>query len=294
MPPFDRVVLIFNPNSTGDAKELAEGLRDDLAERAPTLAVELLPTEHAGHAVELSREAARVGAPLVVSVSGDGGYNEVVNGVMQADNDRAFTAVLAAGNANDHRRTTKERPIAEAIAEESVSRIDLLRFTAGGAADEVVRYAHSYIGLGLTPVVAVDLEKGGKGSLREMVTVVRSFAKFRPFEIEVEDGTRQRFDSLAFANIAQMAKVATLAEDQGKPDDGLFEVITLRHTAKWRILATAIKASTTGLGKQPSVRSYSFTTVTPLPLQIDGEVIDLPAGATVRVDIAPEALQTVL
>lgn len=294
MPPFDRVVLIFNPNSTGDAKELAEGLRDDLAERAPTLAVELLPTEHAGHAVELSREAARVGAPLVVSVSGDGGYNEVVNGVMQADNDRAFTAVLAAGNANDHRRTTKERPIAEAIAEESVSRIDLLRFTAGGAADEVVRYAHSYIGLGLTPVVAVDLEKGGKGSLREMVTVVRSFAKFRPFEIEVEDGTRQRFDSLVFANIAQMAKVATLAEDQGKPDDGLFEVITLRHTAKWRILATAIKASTTGLGKQPSVRSYSFTTVTPLPLQIDGEVIDLPAGATVRVDIAPEALQTVL
>ena len=294
MPPFDRVVLIFNPNSTGDAKELAEGLRENLAKRVPTLAVDLLPTEHAGHAIELSREAAGVGAPLVVSVSGDGGYNEVVNGVMQADNDRASAAVLAAGNANDHRRTTKERPIDEAIAEGSVSRIDLLRFTAGGAADEVVRYAHSYIGLGLTPVVAVDLEKGGKGSVREMVTVVRSFAKFRPFEIEVEDGTRERFDSLVFANIAQMAKVATLAEDKGKPDDGMFEVITLRHTAKWRILATAIKASTTGLGKQPSVRSYAFTTVTPLPLQIDGEVIDLPAGATVRVDIVPRALQTVL
>lgn len=294
MPSFDRVVLIFNPHSTGNAKELAEGLREDLAERVPTLAVDLLPTEHAGHAVELAREAAEGGAPLVVSVSGDGGYNEVVNGVMQAANDRAFTAVLAAGNANDHRRTTKERPIAEAIADGSVSRIDLLRFTVGGAAGDEVRYAHSYIGLGLTPVVAVDLEKGGKGSLREMVTVVRSFAKFRPFEIQVEDGTRQRFDSLVFANIAQMAKVATLAEDQGKPDDGLFEVITLRHTAKWRILATAIKASTTGLGKQPSVRSYTFTTVTPLPLQIDGEVVDLPAGATVRVDILTKVLQTVL
>ena len=49
-----------------------------------------------------------------------------------------------------------------------------------------------------------------------------------------------------------------------------------------------------GLGKQPSVRSYAFTTVTPLPLQIDGEVMDLPAGATVRVDIASRALQTVL
>jgi diacylglycerol kinase family enzyme len=141
--------------------------------------------------------------------------------------------------------------------------------------------------------VAVDLEKGGKGSLREMVTVVRSFAKFRPFQIETEGG-RQSFDSLVFANIAQMAKVATLAEDQGRPDDGMFEVITLRHTAKWRILATALKASTTGLGKQPSVRTYAFTTVTPLPLQVDGEVVELPTGTAVRVDIVHDALPTVM
>jgi len=126
-----------------------------------------------------------------------------------------------------------------------------------------------------------------------MSTVVRSFARFRPFEIELEDGSRQRFDSLVFANIAQMAKLARLAEETGTPDDGMFEIITL-HPAKWRILATAVKASVAGLGKQPSVRTYAFTTVTPLPLQIDGEVMDLPAGATVRVDITPQALQTVL
>jgi diacylglycerol kinase family enzyme len=288
------VVLIFNPHSTGQAQQRAEDLRADLSRRAMSLPVDLLPTEYAGHATELARAAAEVGAPLVVSVSGDGGYNEVVNGVMQAGNERAVAAVSAAGNANDHRRTTKERPIAEAIAHGTVTRIDLLRLRASGPDGDLVRYAHSYIGLGLTPVVAVDLEKGGKGSLREVVSVVRSFAKFRPFEIQTEDGTRQRFDSLVFANIAQMAKVATLAEDPGKPDDGLFEVITLAHTAKWRILATAIKASTTGLGKQPSVRSYAFATVTPMPLQVDGEVIDFPAGTTVRVDIVARALPTVL
>ena len=292
--PFDRVVLIFNPNSTGQAQERAEDLRRDLGQRLSTLTVDLVPTEHAGHATELARTAAAAGAPLVVSVSGDGGYNEVVNGVMQAGNERAASAVLASGNANDHRRATKETPIVEAIARGTVRRIDLLRLTADGPRQRVVRYAHSYIGLGLTPVVAVDLEKGGKGSLREMVTVVRSFARFRPFEIELEDGSRQRFDSLVFANIAKMAKVATLAEDQGRPDDGMFEVITLRHTAKWRILAIATKAAVTGLGRQPRVRSYAFTTLTPLPLQIDGEVMDLPAGATVRVDSASRALQTVL
>ena len=294
MPPFDRVVLIFNPQSTGQAQERAEELQQDLARLAPTLRVELQATEHAGHAIELSRQAGATGHPLVVSVSGDGGYNEVVNGVMQAGNPDAATAVMAAGNANDHRRATEEQPLAEAIASGAVSRIDLLRMTVGGAAEHDVRFAHSYIGLGLTPVVAVDLEKGNKGSLREMVTAVRSFARFRPFEIELADGTHQRFDSLVFANITEMAKVATLAEDQGRPDDGRFEVITLRHTAKWRILATAIKASTVGLGKQPSVRTYTFTTVTPLPLQLDGELMDLPLGATVRVDSVPQALPTVL
>lgn len=84
--------------------------------RIPGLAVSLMPTEHAGHATQLSRSAADSGRPLVVSVGGDGGYNEVVNGVMQAGNDQASTAVLAAGNANDHRRSTAEMPIAVGIA----------------------------------------------------------------------------------------------------------------------------------------------------------------------------------
>jgi diacylglycerol kinase family enzyme len=290
MPSFDRVILIFNPNSTGDAKDKAAELQNELAVRLPELPVELAATQHAGHARDLARDAARSGHPLVVSVSGDGGYNEVVDGVMASGSQNAVCAVLAAGNANDHRRTTREQPLADAIVAGDVKRIDLLKLTVDGT----TRYAHSYIGLGLTPVVAVDLEKGGKGSLREMVTTVRAFSRFRPFEILRPDRTRERFDSIVFANIHQMAKVATLSEDDGRPDDGAFEVISLEHTAKWRILATALRAASRGLGPQPSVREYEFTTVKPMPLQIDGEVMDLPAGADVRVEIAAQALRTLL
>jgi hypothetical protein len=71
-------------------------------------------------------------------------------------------------------------------------------------------------------------------------------------------------------------------------------VIALRHTAKWRILTTALRAASRGLGPQPSVREYAFTTVKPMPLQIDGEVMDLAAGAEVRVEIAARALRTLL
>src|SRR5687767_8773764 len=65
---FDRVVIIFNPQSTGNAPESAEELRDDLRQRLPAVPLELSPTQHAGHAWDLARKAAVGGRPLIVSV----------------------------------------------------------------------------------------------------------------------------------------------------------------------------------------------------------------------------------
>ena len=287
--PFDAVEIVYNPNSTGNATERAQELADELAKRAPDLPVTMRPTERAGHGREIARDAARSGRPLVVSVSGDGGYNDVVNGLMDAEVDEVFAAVLAAGNANDHRRTTRERPLADGIIDGDVSRLDLLRMSVG---DGAPRYAHSYIGLGITPTVALELEKGGKGSIKEIISTIRTFSRFRPFQIETDSGT-ETFDSVIFANIREMAKFAELS-DEGRPDDGRFEVIILRHTAKWRVLFTAAKAALRGLGPQPTAREYRFRTRDPMPVQIDGEVTELESGVAVEIEIVPGALQTVL
>jgi len=288
--PFDAVEIVFNPNSTGDAQERAEELAKQLAERAPELPVQLRPTERAGHGREIARDAARAGRPLVVSVSGDGGYNDVVNGLMDAGADSAYAAVLAAGNANDHRRVTRERPLADAILDGDVSKLDLLRMSVDDGREP--RYAHSYIGLGITPTVALELEKGGKGSIKEVISTIRTFSRFRPFQIETDSGT-ETFDSVIFANIREMAKFAVLSEE-GRPDDGRFEVVVLRHTAKWRVLATAVRAAVRGLGPQPTAREYRFRTVDPMPVQVDGEVSEFERGVAVTVEIVPGALHTVL
>ncbi len=287
--PFDAVEIVFNPHSTGNAQQRAEELAAELSERAPDLPVEMRPTQHAGHGREIAREAARAGRTLVVSVSGDGGYNDVVNGLMDSGVKEVYAAVLAAGNANDHRRVTKERPLADAILDGDVSRLDLLRMTVDDGRE--TRYAHSYIGLGITPTVALELEKGGKGSIREVISTIRSFRQFRPFQIETDSGS-ERFDSIIFANIQEMAKYATLSEE-GRPDDGRFEVVILRHTAKWRVLFTAAKAALFGLGPQPTARAYRFRTVDPMPVQIDGEISEFERGVAVAVEIAPAALREV-
>jgi diacylglycerol kinase (ATP) len=288
---FDRVVLVFNPAKAGMADRIAEVQRD-LAAELPDLHIDLLPTEFAGHARDLARSVAAGGAPLIVSVSGDGGYNEVVNGVMDVPASRAVCAVLPAGNANDHHRSMTARPLAAAIREGRVQHIDLLRITFGGTHLGEVRYAHSYVGFGLTPLMAIGIEKGGKGKILELISVARTLSHLKPFELVRADGATARFDSLILANISRMAKYGTVSESN-HPDDGRFEVVTLPHSGRWKMALMTLRAVTLGLGHQPSVSSYAFTTRDAVPCQIDGEVVHVPAGTHVLVESAKGALATI-
>jgi diacylglycerol kinase family enzyme len=289
--PFDRVVLIFNPAKAGMATRI-DDLQRDLATDLPDLQIDLLPTEYAGHARDLARSVAVTGAPLIVSVSGDGGYNEVVNGVMDVPTSRAVCTVLPAGNANDHHRSRTARPLTEAIREGRVHRIDLLRITFSGAHRGQVQYAHSYVGFGLTPLMAIGIEKGGKGKILELLSVARTLSHLKPFELVRADGATARFDSLILANISRMAKYGTVSESN-HPDDGRFEVVTLPHSGRWKMALMTLRAVTLGLGQQPSVSSYAFTTRDAVPCQIDGEVVHVPAGTHVLVESARGALATI-
>ena len=289
--PFDRVVLIFNPGKAGMAMRI-DDLRRDLAADLPGLPIELLPTDFAGHARDLARSVAAAGAPLIISVSGDGGYNEVVNGVMDVPGSKAVCTVLPAGNANDHHRSRPARPLMGAIRGSRVRRIDLLRITFRGVHREQVQYAHSYVGFGLTPLMAIGIEKGGKGKILELISVARTLSGLRPFELVRADGATARFDSLILANISRMAKYGRVSESN-HPDDGQFEVVTLPHAGRWKMALMTLRAVTLGLGHQPSVSSYAFTTRNAVPCQIDGEVVHVQAGTHVLVESARGALATI-
>lgn len=288
--PFDRAVVIFNPGRAGMGARI-EALRRDLAADLPGLPVELQPTEYAGHARVLARTEAGRGAPLIVSVSGDGGYNEVVNGVMDVPASNAVCTVVPAGNANDHYRSLPPRTLSEAIRDKAVRHIDLLRLTFRSGGREQILYAHSYAGFGLTPLMAIGIEKGGKGKVLELVSVARTLRNLRPFELVRDDGATAKFDSLILANISRMAKYGTVSESH-YPDDGRFEVVTLPHAGLARMALMTLRAVTLGLGHQPSVTSYAFSTRNAVPCQIDGEVVHIQAGSHVLVESAKGALAT--
>lgn len=291
--PFSRVVVVLNPNSTGDGPSNARELRDELSELAPGLTVDLVETQHAGHGEELAYDAVTTHEDvLVVSASGDGGYHEVVNGVVRAGRDGATSgsaAVLPSGNANDHASAVQRRPLLDGIVAGHRRRLDLLEVRADGQEPQV---AHSYVGVGITPVAAAALNEHHLDAVKETLLVARAFWRYRPLTINHE-GRDIDVDSLVFSNIDRMGKYAVIDEDSA-PDDGRFETLLIRHRSKLRLVADLTRVLR---GKHEVVsRStpYAFTTHTPMPLQLDGELMKVDGGTDVVVRCLPQALSTVV
>ncbi|UIK89899.1 hypothetical protein [Arthrobacter polaris] len=92
---FSRIAVVFDPDPQKVALYLRRRLSPELAARMPDVSLDLLPTNHAGHGQELARTVVQrsittrasveaMGGPpvLIVCVSGEDGFNDVINGVM--------------------------------------------------------------------------------------------------------------------------------------------------------------------------------------------------------------------
>lgn len=295
MASYSDIAVIFNPNSTGDAPGNARQLKRQLRVALPRASVILLPTKYAGHAEKLAYDfAKKYKTPLIVSASGDGGYNEVINGALRAEAEGAkpICAVLPSGNANDHARAVQQKPLLDLILSAKVSRLDVLKVVTHHASEpSLTRYAHSYIGLGLTPKVALELNKNKLNTWEEVRIVFKAFWRLRPVPIRYNRRTIS-VDSLICSIVPSMAKIINLALT-AKPQDGLFEVTVTRHRHKLILLLNLIRGALLHLGRARRTTTVSFTLLQPSPLQLDGEIKHLPKNAEVTVTICPRRLRTI-
>ncbi len=280
---FDHIAIIYNPKSTGDAPKMAKDLADSINGHFEIIQKKatLYPTKRAGDAIDIAEDVTkRCARPLIVSVSGDGGYNEVINGVMKAKKlfpaQRPVVAVMAAGNANDHKRVMRgDTPLIRLIKHPEPKQIDLISITAKTSDFELTRYAHSYIGFGITPEVGHELNRHGKSRWNEIWLTLKTLKDFTPFTIE-RDGVVKRYDNLIFANINEMAKFVKL-DAKNTVHDGKFEVIAVRHRGKLNMLRKLVGAALSGFHRPPSFARYSFICIEASPIQLDGEIEQLPA-----------------
>ena len=147
-----RVALVVNPFATRVSEDRLARVREEL-ERAGELDVVL--TERPGHATELVTDACRGGAEAVVVFSGDGGFNEALNG-LEHDVPIGFlpgggTSVLPRALGVPQDPVQAARQVGEALAAGRTRRISLGRangrrfgFAAGvGLPAEIVRRVDS-------------------------------------------------------------------------------------------------------------------------------------------------------
>ncbi len=109
------MLIIFNPVAGRRRATALWRVLDLLVENG--VKVEVAETQHAGHATELARQAAREGEFMVVAAGGDGTIAEVANGLIGSE---TALGVIPLGTANvlakEYRLSTTPRAIANTLA----------------------------------------------------------------------------------------------------------------------------------------------------------------------------------
>lgn len=286
-----KVVIIYNPNSTGDSEKNALDLAHSLEQA--DIAVETRKTTHAGHSEEIAAKYAKSDEDIIlISSSGDGGYHEVVNGTLAYPTKKFTVGVLPSGNANDHASALRSGSLSESIKNKKITTIDTIQISATVDGKPWKRYVHSYAGIGVTARAAKRLTEDRPNVFSEKWIVLHALFSFQYVKLQ-ENDKKRRYSSIIFANIDRMSKVMKFSEDSSVRD-GKFEMSSIRFRSKLRLISYFLTAATIGLKQSQSIKAYAFVPYKKMPIQIDGEVFVIDAGSEVTVTSVKQNLRCVL
>jgi diacylglycerol kinase (ATP) len=293
-----KTCIVVNPNagSAGEVEHLEETLG-----RRPGTALRL--TEKEGDAREMAAEAVRGGAELVVAAGGDGTLNEVVNGLVGAEegSGRARLGLLPLGTGNDFARSINvpaDFDAALALLETGrVQAVDVACATLAGKS----RYFINASAGGFSGVVS---EKAGEakdrwGPLAYLRAALGTLPELQGFKTRlILDGT-ERLEletyNIVISNGRFVAAGIPVAP-QARLDDGLLDVMIAPATT---IPMLAILVPQVLLGRHAESELLLFRKVArieiesepPMSFNVDGELIgDEPASFTVL----PRALEVIV
>ena len=312
-----RPLMIVNPRSSGGKTgRIFDQMRGPI-ERAIG-PFDTIFTERGRHAVEIAREAALLGAELVIVVGGDGSIHEVVNGLMEAKARGApgkgtRLGIIGQGTGGDFRRTLglehRLDAYCAAIAAGKTKRVDVGRISyTGHDGKPGAAYFVNILSVGLGGLVdrlVAEASRGLGGTVAYFAASLRGLAQSElgVTECTITLGGETRVEeittrSLAICNgrfFGSGMMVAPMAE----LDDGVFEVIDLGKAGKARF--AMVSSSRIYKGEHighPDVRHFRCDKITialknkavgdTFLLDVDGE----PLGRLpLEIELMPGALE---
>jgi YegS/Rv2252/BmrU family lipid kinase len=306
-------LLVVNPRSGGGATGRTFGAMKSTIE-ARLGAVEIAMTERPGHGIDLAREGATAGHPLVIAVGGDGTLHEVVNGLMQARSgsygtkaDAVRLGLIGQGTGGDFRKSIglehRLDKYLDALASGKERPLDVGKFTGGG------KTGHYFVNIlsagmgGLVDRYVADASRMLGGTAAYFGASVKALVNARLGNLKctvTSDGKseehRIRTFMIAICNgcfFGSGMKVAPMAE----VDDGTFEIVALGATSKLGFAMTSRgiydgshigSAGTVHLrGQKVSLELANEDARDVFLLDVDGEPM---GGLPLDVEVVPRAL----
>ena len=303
-------LAILNPASgRGRAARFWKRLRPELA--AAGAACDFVPSASPGDGSAIARSAVLEGRRHILIVGGDGSASDVVNGVMDAglsSGDPVTLAIAPCGTGNDWARglgmPRRPRAIARAIARGQCVAHDvgLLEWGATGEAPAGRRWFVNVGGAGFDAWVLSRIGSAVASRLTYVSAAVRGLPGYRPAQFtllaESEDWAGPLLT--VFVAIGPYCGGGMHVAPGARADDGLFDVVAIRHPGMAGLLRRLPKLYSGALLRDPLVRhrrvaSLRIESTPPGGVQLDGHVITAtPAHfrcqrAAIRVVLGGEA-----
>ena len=251
-------------------------------------------TDHRGHATELAMEYAPE-REIIACAGGDGTLNEVITGVM-ASGAHPMLGYIPCGSTNDFASTLHlpqelSKSAARIMAMNPVT-LDIGRFQ-----DRYFSYVASFGAFTETSYSTPQDMKNALGHFAYVIEGARNLQSLRPYHLRLEvDGTAYEDEYLfgAISNSTSIAGILKLDDEFVKLNDGLLEVLLIRHP-QWldELGRIAINLSSHNYndpditlvhGKHIVIKNYDQT-----PFTLDGEYGD--DGEDLVIDNVPSAIQ---
>jgi diacylglycerol kinase (ATP) len=278
LPSRPCVLVIFNPNA-GQVD-----LRSQLQRIADTWnqtgwQVTLQPTQYAGHATEIAREASEAGIDLVIAAGGDGTVNEIINGLVGS---RTAMGTLPVGTVNIWARemglSMDLFSAAKDLRAGVIEQVDV-----GQAGD---RYFLLMAGIGFDAAVTADVRSSEKKRLGAIAYVKRAIELMGKFQGQrswiLIDGQRVRGRVLMIViGNSQLYGGAIKFTANAVLDDGWLDVCVIKGRSIWMAAPSRLlSVLTRGYHRDPKVvyyraKSVRITGKRPLPVQVDGDFLGM-------------------
>lgn len=283
-----KIIFIVNPISGTQNKKFILNLLEKKINQ-DKYDFEIVYTEYAGHAVEISALAAKNGIDIVVAIGGDGTINEIGRSLIDS---HTALGIIPCGSGNGLARHLQiPMDVKKAIDIINRGNIECIDY---GKINDIPFFCTC--GVGFDAFVSLKFAKSGKrGLLTYLENTLHESLNYKPetYEIENEDGT-MKYNAflIACANASQYGNNAYIAP-QASLSDGLMDVTILEPFTVLDVPALAFQLFNKTIDQNSRIKTFKSKKITitrnnPGVIHYDGDPI--MADSTIKVEIISQGL----